>query len=404
MPPRRAKVVLLVENLPVPLDRRVWQEAQALSGDGWDVTIISPRGQQGMHRLRESIQEIEILRYPQRAASGLAGYLIEYLPSLAFTAIWLLRIRLRGPIHVIHACNPPDLFWLFAPVARLWGGHFVFDQHDANPELAMTKWRGHGLLTRLLVGFTKWLERRSYAAATLVIAPNDSYRDLAVRRGKLDPGKVVVVRNAPDVGQYQSLAGNIAQRNHDVGYVGVMGSQDGIDILIDAWRLVRDAPDMTDASLHLVGDGEARERLEGQVARLRLTDSVVFHGYLRPTEFVPVLAACAVCVAPDPPTPFNAVSTMVKVIDYLAIGRGVVSFDLAETRLVAGSAACIAAKATPRALADSILEVLRDAPHATRLGLAAREQVALMRLDWNLSARVLLEHYAELRPVRSAHH
>ena len=389
-------MVILVENLPVPLDRRAWQEALALHAAGWDVTVISPRGSGEMGRLRDQIDGIEILRYPQRAARGLAGYLVEYLPSMIFTAAWLLHRRMRGRVDVIHGCNPPDLFWLFGRIAVSEGGQYVFDQHDVGPELATTKWGGRGPRARVLAVITRWLERRSYGTADLVLAPNDSYRDIAVTRGGVSPDDVLVIRNAPDVARYRELADGALVDPHRVGYVGVMGSQDGLDLLLDAWAIVTREADMTDAVLELVGDGEARSALERQAGRLGLGEHVRFHGYRRAAEFVPVLAACAVGVSPDPPTPFNDVSTMVKVVDYLAMGRGVIAFDLRETRTVAGKAAVIATPATAEGLASAMLRVMRDPGLGRRLGEAGSARVKSIRLDWSRSASDLVGGYARI--------
>jgi glycosyltransferase involved in cell wall biosynthesis len=393
--PRRPRVVMLVENLAVPFDRRTWQEATALHGDGWDVTVIGPRGSGDSRRLRDRIDGIEVLRYPQWPAKGLRGYLAEYVPSLLFTAAWFLFARVRGPIDVVHACNPPDLFWPFGLIARMWRGRFVFDEHDANPELAETKWGSRRWIGPWLIGATSWLERRSYGVSALVLAPNDSYRQLALGRGGLKPERVVVVRNAPDVGTYRALSGTIQPEPKRVGYVGVMGSQDGLDVLIEAWRLVLLEPDMPDARLELVGDGEARPALEALVVREGLEKSVTFHGYQKPAEFVPLLAACTVCVCPDPPTPFNDVSTMVKVVDYLAIGRGIVAFDLHETRLVAGDAALLV-EPSSRALADGLLSVLRDDLLSRRMNGATGIRLDALAIDWRYSAEVLTHAYRSL--------
>lgn len=389
-------MVILVENLPVPLDRRAWQEALALHEAGWDVTVISPRGSGEMGRLRDRIDGIEVLRYPQRAARGLAGYLVEYLPSMVFTAAWLLARRTRGRIDVIHGCNPPDLFWLFGRLVRAEGGAYVFDQHDVGPELATTKWGGRGPRAHALGAVTRWLERRSYRTAALVLAPNDSYRQIAVTRGRVAPDDVLVIRNAPDVARYRELAAGATVDPHRVGYVGVMGSQDGLHLLLEAWAVVVREPDMTDAVLELFGDGEARPALERHAGRLGLGDRVRFHGYRKAAEFVPVLAGCAVGVSPDPPTPFNDVSTMVKVVDYLAMGRGVVAFDLRETRTVAGDAAVIASPPTAEGLAKAIVSVLRDPELGRRLGEAGSARVASIGLDWSRSASALVDGYARV--------
>jgi glycosyltransferase involved in cell wall biosynthesis len=391
---RRPRVLLLVENLPVPLDRRVWQEARALHGAGWDVTVISPRGAGDMRRLRDRIDGIRVLRYPQRPARGLAGYLLEYGPSMVFTAALALYARSRGRFDVVHGCNPPDLFWLFGLVARWQGGAYVFDQHDVGPELASTKWGRHGLRAAILGRLTGWLEARSYRTAALVLAPNASYRDIALQRGRVPSDRVLIVRNAPDVARYRALAAGIEPDPHRVGYVGVMGSQDGLHLLLDAWALVAAEPDMDDAVLELIGDGEARPTLQAQADDLGLIGRVRFHGYQRAETFVPALARCAVGVSPDPPTAFNDVSTMVKVVDYLAMGRGVVAFDLAETRRVAGDALVAAATATARGLADALLSVMRDPAQGRALGAAGTRRITEIQLDWSHSAVVLVEGYA----------
>lgn len=395
---RPSRVVILVENLPVPLDRRTWQEARTLAAAGWDVTVIGPRGTGDMRRLRDRIDGVEVLRYPQRAASGLAGYLAEYAPSILFTGLWLAWTRRRGPIAVIHACNPPDLFWIFGALLRLGGGSFVFDQHDANPELSRTKFGDRGLKGRLLHQFTLAMERSSYRAAALVLAPNDSYANLARGRGRVPEDRVVVVRNAPDVDTYRTFARGIEPAGERVGYVGVMGSQDAIEILVDAWRIVVDEPDLAGATLELVGDGEARASLEQQVDALGLRDQVRFHGYLGPAAFVPILAACRFTVSPDPPTPFNDVSTMVKVLDSLVIGRPVVSFDLAETRLLVGPGGVVVREVTAQALARAIIELLRAPEVVAGLAAEAAARPEALRVGWSHSATDLVHAYDRLRP------
>jgi glycosyltransferase involved in cell wall biosynthesis len=396
--PRPPRVVVLVENLPVPMDRRTWQEARALADAGWDVTVIGPRGAGDMRRWRDRIDGVEVLRYPQRAASGLAGYLAEYLPSMLFTAAWLAWTRRRGRIAVIHGCNPPDLFWAFGVLARPDGTAYVFDQHDANPELSRTKFGERGIRGRVLHRLTLAMERASYRAASLVLAPNDSYADIARGRGRVPGERVVVVRNSPDVGAYRALAAGITPSEPRVGYVGVMGSQDDIETLVTAWRTVVDQPDLAAAVLELIGDGEARPALEAQVDRLGLRANVRFHGYLGPAAFVPILAACQFTVSPDPPTAFNDVSTMVKVLDSLAIGRPVVAFDLRETTRLVGDGGVILEEASAAALSAAIIDLLRRPDEVRRLAESASKRPEALRMGWVRSAEALIAAYERLRP------
>lgn len=391
---RRAHVVILVENLPVPLDRRVWLEATTLAKAGYEVTVIGPRGAGDMGRLRERRDGVRILRYPQRAASGLSGYVVEYLPSMVFTLAWLVALRALRPIDVIHGCNPPDLFFVAGRLGALWGATYVFDQHDANPELAVTKWPGTWL-GRRLVALTRRLEKASYDTAALVLAPNDSYAALARTRGNVAPERVVVVRNAPSGGRFRELVGDVHPEEgvFRIGYLGVMGSQDGVEFLIDATaELVRQLPDV-DIRLELVGDGEARIKLEARAAAAGVGHRTRFHGYLRAEEFVPLLASAHVCVSPDPPTPFNDVSTMTKVVEYLAIGRPVVAYDLTETRQLIGDAGQIVPEGTADDLTRALRGLIMEPATLQAMAKAAETRLDELDLSWEQSSARLLEAY-----------
>jgi glycosyltransferase involved in cell wall biosynthesis len=391
-------VVILDENLPVPLDRRVWLEARALADAGYRVTIVSPRGHGDMAGLADRREGIRILRYPQRPASGLAGYVVEYLPSMLFATVWLLALRLRGRVDVVHGCNPPDLFFLLGRLAGLWGARYVYDQHDVNPELAATKW-ARSPLRGPLEGLTRALERASYGSAAAVIVPNDSYARLAMERGGVPAERIAVVRNAPPGDRFRTL-GEGAEPPSDgsfrIGYLGVMGSQDGVELLIEAIaRLGTLAPELA-VHADLVGDGEARRRLEALADRLGLADRVTFHGYRPPEVFVPILAATHVCVSPDPPTPFNDVSTMTKVVEYLAIGRAVVAFELAETASILGPAGVVVPEASADALAAALAELAADRPRLAELTRLASSRLDAIDLRWEHSAERLLEVYESL--------
>ena len=382
----------------------MWQEGRALVEAGYRVTIISPRGGEGMDRFVETRDGIRVLRYPQRAATGLAGYLVEYVPSMVFTTLWLLALRARGRIDVIHGCNPPDLFFLLGRLGRSLGSRYVYDQHDANPELAVTKW-GDRRSGRLLVGLTRALERASYRTASAVIVPNDSYARLAADRGGLALDRIVVVRNAPPGDRFRALAAGVRAPTDGslrIGYLGVMGSQDGVEILLDAVAHLRDTrPDLV-VQVDLVGDGEARLALERRADALGISTQLKFHGYQPPEVFVPVLAATHVCVSPDPPTPFNDVSTMTKVVEYLAIGRPVVAFALAETVGIVGDAGSIVEEATAKGLASELAVLADDRDRLARLTVAAAGRINDLDLRWEASAVRLLAAYDALLAVTTA--
>jgi len=388
-------VVILDENLPVPLDRRVWLEGRALADAGYQVTIVSPRGHGDMGGLTDRREGIRILRYPQRPASGLAGYIVEYLPSMLFATVWLLALRLRGRVDVVHGCNPPDLFFLLGRLAGLWGARYVYDQHDVNPELAATKWAGSPL-RRPLEGLTRALERASYGSAAAVIVPNDSYARLAMERGAVPAERIAVVRNAPPGDRFRALAEGAeppSDGSFRIGYLGVMGSQDGVGLLIEAIARLRTLAPALAVNAELIGDGEDRPRLEALAARLGLADQVTFHGYRPPEVFVPILAATHVCVSPDPPTPFNQVSTMTKVVEYLAIGRPVVAFDLLETASIIGPAGVIVKPATAEGLSNALSALGHDRARLAELTGLADRRIDALDLRWERSAGRLVQAY-----------
>lgn len=393
---RPPHVVILVENLPVPLDRRVWNEAVALRAAGWRVSVVGPRGPRDMRAFRDVRDGITLYRYPQRAATGLAGYLVEYLPSLTFTALWLLWIRLHRQIDVIHGCNPPDLLFLFGALARARGGAYVFDQHDVNPELSETKW-GRSGVKGLLYRLTLALERASYRTASLVIVVNEAYASIARRRGAVPEEALAIVPNAPDRDAIREHASAAPPPADDgpfrVGYLGVMGSQDGIDRLIEACAHVQDLMDRR-LTLDLVGDGEARARLT-RLAAQRGVDAV-FHGYAGAEVYAPLLAGCHVLVCPDPPTPFNRVSTMTKVVDYLAIGRPIVSFALDETTRLVGPAGVVVEPPTAEAMAAALVDLARQPGRLATLALASSGRLDVIGLSWAHSAETLVGAYDRL--------
>jgi glycosyltransferase involved in cell wall biosynthesis len=393
---RNPRVAILVENLPVPLDRRVWLEATTLRRAGWDVVVIGPRGRSEMRSLKETLDGISVLRYPQREASGLAGYFVEYIPSMLFTFAWLMWARARGPIDVIHGCNPPDLFWILGRVGRAWGARYVYDEHDPNPELSLTKFGSASLTSRLVHRLTIALEARSFRTADLVLTVNETCRDTIAQRSGRPASEILVLRNAPEIATVQQLAKGLEPEGRRIGYVGVMGTHDGLDVLANAWALLKEEPDMADAMLELVGDGPARAPTERYVHDAGLMGSVRFHGFLRPDSYVPIIARCLVGVSPDLPTPFNNLSSMVKIIDYMAINRGCISFDLAESRRLGGDSLVVARPADASGLASAMLQILRDPDRARRLGDAGRVQLSSLQLDWEPYGQALVSAYASL--------
>lgn len=391
-------VVILDESLPVPLNRRAWLEARSLVEAGYEVTVISPKGGAGMTAKRETRDGVRILRYPQRPASGLAGYLVEYPPSMLFTTAWLLWLRSHRRIDVLQGCNPPDLFFVLGLAGRAFGTRYVYDQQDANPELSAAKW-GHRRVGRLLGWLTEKLEKASYRTADMVLVPNDSYANIARERGAVDEGRLAVVRNAPPAGHFRTLAeghGPESDSPFRFGYLGVMGSQDGVEILVEAAAILRQIRPDLQFVVDLVGDGEARPQLERLAAELGIADRLVFHGYRQADYFVPLLATSHVCICPDPPTRFNNVSTMTKVVEYLAMGRPALLFDLQETKSVAGAAGLVVDEPSAAGLGRAMARIAEDRPLLDSLTAAARNRLNELSYSWESSSQRLIEAYSRL--------
>ncbi|WEV28745.1 glycosyltransferase family 4 protein [Streptomyces sp. 71268] len=388
-PGRRA--LILVENLSVPFDRRVWQECTTLREAGWEVHVICPRGGKRDTEPEAVIDGVRIHRYPLRAATGgPAGYLREYGAALWHTARLARRV---GPVDVVHACNPPDLLFLPALWLKRRGARFVFDQHDLVPELYLSRFdRGEDLLYRAV----RALERLTYRAADVVIATNESYRDVAVRRGGRRPADVFVVRSAPAVERFQQVDPEPELKRgkpHLLCYLGVMGPQDGVDYALRALARLRNELGRSDWHAVFVGSGDSFDAMVELSRRLGLTEQVQFTGRVPDADLVRYLSTADVCLSPDPRNPLNDVSTMNKVLEYMAMGRPVVSFDLKEARVSAGEAAVYAPANDEAAFAGLIARLLDDPGQRERMGAIGRERIN-GRLSWRNSQASLLAAYA----------
>ncbi|MFH8839280.1 glycosyltransferase family 4 protein [Streptomyces sp. NPDC017868] len=388
---RTRRALILVENLSVPFDRRVWQECTTLRDAGWEVHVICPRGEKRDTEAEAVIDGVRIHRYPLRAATGgPAGYLREY-----GTALWhTVRLaRKVGPVDVVHACNPPDLLFLPALWLKRQGARFVFDQHDLVPELYLSRFdRGKDLLYRGVCA----LERMTYRAADVVLATNESYKDVAVRRGGQRPEDVFVVRSAPDIDRFHPVPAEPELKNgkpHLLCYLGVMGPQDGVDYALRALAKLRDELGRTDWHAVFVGAGDAFDEMVALSRRLGLSEQVRFTGRIPDADLVRYLSTADVCLSPDPRNPLNDVSTMNKVLEYMVMGRPIVSFDLREARVSAGDAAVYAPANDESAFAGLVARLLDDPEERARMGKIGQERIG-GQLSWRHSQESLLAAYA----------
>jgi glycosyltransferase involved in cell wall biosynthesis len=395
-PPKTPKAVLIiVENLPVPFDRRVWQEATALRQAGYTVSVICPRGK-GHDLSEEVIEGINIYRHslPIEASSG-AGYLLEYSAALFWEFILSLKVLRRHGFDVIHACNPPDLIYLIAAFYKvLLRKKFIFDQHDLNPELYEVKFGKRGFFHTLLSHF----ERRTFHWADASIATNQTFKAIAVERGGMSPDRVWIVKSYPDLARFKRVEPSAELRGnfpHMVGYVGIIAEQDGVDLLVKAMAHIVQHHRRNDVCCVIIGDGPALGGLKALATSLNVDHQVRFTGYLRGEALMTALSSMDIGVIPDPPNPCNNKLSMNKVFEYMSLGLPFVQFDLPQSRSEAGAAALVAAESTPEALAAVMLQLLDDPAARQRMSLTGRE-VAQRDFQWANEKQALLAAYAHV--------
>jgi glycosyltransferase involved in cell wall biosynthesis len=386
------RVLVIVQNLPVPFDRRVWLECQALTSAGYQVTVVCPKG--SGEPAYEVIDSVELYRYRPYAPGGSkASFIAEYGYSFLATAWGALKARRSGRFAVIQACNPPDIFWPLALAFRvLEGTRFVFDHHDLCPELYQSRFPGgpnlpnKGLLA---------LERRTHRAADHVIATNDSYREIAMTRGGKRSDEVTVVRTGPDLQRLQPGEADPELRRGRrflVAYIGVMGPQDGVDIVVRVADIVVNKLGRDDIAFTLIGSGDCFDDLVAMRDELGLAGHVEFTGRAPDDLVARIMSTADAGLSPDPKNPLNDVSTMNKTMEYMAFGLPVIAFDLRETRVSAGSAAVYVRPNDEHEYADAVVALVDDAPRRMLMGKLARERVE-QELAWSYQESAYLGVY-----------
>jgi glycosyltransferase involved in cell wall biosynthesis len=395
MPERR--VLIIIENLPAPFDRRVWQEATALRDAGYGVSIICPTGK-GYEAKCETIDDIAIYRHAlPLEAKGAAGYLIEYAVALFWEFVLAWRVLFTRGFDVIHACNPPDDIFLIGGFFKLcFRKKFLFDHHDVNPELYEAKFGRRDFFYKVML---LW-ERLTFAIADVSIATNESYRQVAIERGKMHPAKVFVVRSGPSLERMRIVPPVPALkrgRRFLVGYVGVMGAQEGLDYLLRAARHIIHDLQRSDVHFGLVGSGSELESLKRQAVALGIADHVSFTGRVSDGELLAMLNTADVCVNSDSFNPMNDKSTMNKIMEYMALGKPIVQFDLTEGRFSAQGASLYARPNDAIDLGDKIVALLDDPARRAEMGRIGRARIE-GELAWPFEVPKLLAAYAALWP------
>jgi len=389
------RVLIIVQNLPVPFDRRVWLECQALVSDGHQVAVVCPKG--NGDPAYEVIDTVELYKYrPYAPGGGKLGFVTEYVYSFLATA-WLARkARRSGRFGVVQACNPPDIFWPIAWALRaLEGTRFVFDHHDLCPELYESRFPDG---PRLPYRGLRALERRTHRTADHVISTNDSYRDVAVTRSGKPAADVTVVRTGPDPGQLKRGRPHPDLRRGRrflAAYIGVMGPQDGVDIVVRAADVVVHELGRDDIAFTLIGSGDRFSDLVAMRDELGLAGHVQFTGRAPDELVAQVMSTADVGLSPDPKSPLNDVSTMNKTMEYMAFELPVVAFDLRETRVSAGDAAIYVTPNDVHEYAAAIVALMDDESARSRMAKLGRARVE-QELAWSHQRRSYLGVYRDL--------
>jgi glycosyltransferase involved in cell wall biosynthesis len=385
-------VLIIVENLPLPFDRRVWQEANTLKDNGAYVSIICPK-MKGYTKSFERINDIDIYRHPlPTEGAGARGYLVEYSVALFWEWVLAWRIYFKKRFHVIQGCNPPDLIFLVALWFKILGVKYVFDHHDINPELYIAKFNKQGFFYKLMVLF----ERMTFITANYSIATNGSYREIAIRRGKMPPDKVAVVRSGPALGRLKLTPGNVKHkkgRRYLVGYVGVIGGQEGLDLLIGAVKHILTKRD--DIHFAIVGGGTDLEDVKKLATTEGVDHHMDFYGRVDDETMIDVLNTCDVCVNPDRPTEMNNLSTMNKIMEYMALKKPIVQFDLKEGRVSAAEASLYAKNNDVQDFGEKIITLIDNEEMRRKMGEYGYSRI-VNELSWDYESRNLVNFYRKV--------
>jgi glycosyltransferase involved in cell wall biosynthesis len=395
---RKGHILILVENLPVPFDRRVWMESLALTEAGYKVSVISPCPPTELSEPDKVLEGIHIYRYPMpKPTESKVSFLQEFWYCYQQTKKLTKRVWNEDRFDVIHSCNPPDTFWKIAKGYKKHGVKFVFDHHDLCPELYISKFGRRDVFLKGLY----WLERRQFEMADAVIATNESYKEVAVKRGGKRPEDVTVIRSGPMLSRFTRVSpdGSLKRgREHLAVYLGVMGPQDGVDYALRAIRHAIDAS-LTNTSFAFIGGGDSYDSLVALNKEMGLEDWAVFTGRISDEELKKYLCTAELGIAPDPKNPLNDVSTMNKIVEYMAMNLPIVSFDLKESRYSAGDAAVYIENDDVKAMGLAIKSLIEDPERRQKMGDIGRRRVETM-LAWDYSKKVLVDFYDRLLQQR----
>ncbi len=389
------KVLVIVENLSVPFDRRVWRECTALRDAGYQVSVISPKGVTTDHSSRAMVDGVSIYRYRSvQAEGGSLSYMVEYGVAVVMS-LWLSAlVYYRDRFDVVQICNPPDLLIIAVLPFKLLGKKIIFDQHDLCPEIYQTQ-KGMGTAKNAMVRILLWCEKVTYWLSDIVIVVNASCKKIAMTRGNKEEKDIFIVRNGPSLSNTK-MASSRPELKHGkrylLSYVGIMGKQEGVDILLRAIRLLSTEYNRNDFHVHIMGGGPVLEPMKRYAIELGVSGLITFAGYVDYRAVMEGIATADVCLCPDPKTPLSDKCSLVKTIEYMSLGKPFVAFDLEEVHASAGPSALYALPNDERDFAEKVNIMLDDEPMRVRMGNMGRERF-INECAWEHSQDALYAAY-----------
>lgn len=387
---KERKILIIVENLPVPFDTRVWQEATTLAANGYTVSVICPVGK-GYMAKEETLDGVHIFRHPlPPEGNGAIGYFREYGSALREELRLAKKVYREIGFDVIHGCNPPDDIYMVASFFKKYGVKYVFDHHDICPELFEAKF---GSTKGLLYKSQVWLERQTYKHCTFAFVTNESYRSIAIERDRMPPERVIVLRSGPKLERLRQLPPDPSIRRgypYMVGYLGVIGQQEGVEYILQAAQYIKEREN--NVFWGIVGGGPHLEAMKKQAHAMGLDDCVEFTGRVPDEQMLRYLNTADVCVNSDTYNAMNDKSTMNKVLEYMALGKAIVQFDLTEGRYSAQDASLYAKRNDAVDMAEKIRQLLADPELRERMGRYGHERI-VNELSWDNTSKALLEGY-----------
>jgi|WetSurMetagenome_2_1015567.scaffolds.fasta_scaffold83427_3 glycosyltransferase involved in cell wall biosynthesis len=391
-------IVIIIEGFPVPLFKILMQHAAALKQHGADVSIISPK-LYGLNKSFEVVDGIAIYRHPMPfEADNVFGFFLEYSIALIWQLLLLIKISCHKRIHVIQGCTPPDLVFLPALLFKMMGIIYIYYQLDLNPELYLSKFHKKGFFYRILI----LLERLSFRCADYSIVPNESFKTLAIKRSRMDPGKIAVIRSGPDINRIKETTGDIRYKNgkkYLIGYLGVICRQDSLELLIDAIKLI--VAVRQDVHFILVGDGPDLPRIRELAGNFKVRDYITFYGMVEDAELLcDIMSTCDMCVNSNNPDGFNDNITSIKIMEYMAFKKPIVQFDCTEDKFTAQQASLYAEKGSTEDFAAKINFLLDHEDIRVSMGESGYQRI-VNTLSWKHEcAKLLLLFTKVFRDIR----